>query len=121
MYKNTAYDADLVAKWCPDANTPEVPPILVDTVVSIPLEGEPGRVVASGPADATVAGEADAADAYVEEAKQARYISAFDPDGIPGANHSSATLDVAALMTALEHVGTAAAAASESRYVADVK
>ena len=40
------YRADLVAEWCPDANDPVVPQIIMDTVVAVPLEKDPGKVVA---------------------------------------------------------------------------
>ena len=112
VYKETVYKADLVAKWCPDPATPTVPPIILDNVIAVPLcdgEGGPGRVVADGPGDATAAGEAERMDADVEAAKQARYISAFSPDDIPGASESSASLEVASLKHQLEELDSASA------------
>ena len=60
------HDAEIVAQWCPNAEEPVVPPILVDSVVAVPREEEdPGRVVESGPGDATAAGAMEKADADV--------------------------------------------------------
>ena len=57
VYKTAIYNADLVAEWCPDANRAQVPPTIVDSVVSVPVgEDGPGRVVASGLGDATASG-----------------------------------------------------------------
>ena len=64
--------------------------------------------MASGPGDATAAGESEKEDVDVEAAKQARYISAFSPDDIPGAQESNASLEVAALMQQLEVLDNAA-------------
>jgi len=66
--------------------------------------GPAGRVVASGPGDATAAGDAERADAEVEAAKNARFISAFCPEDIPGADQSAACLEVAALQNQLEEI-----------------
>lgn len=85
-----------------------MPQIIIDNVVAVPLEDAPGKVVASGPGDATAAGEIENADVDVETAKQARYISAFSPDDIPGAQESSACLEVTALMQQLEELDNAA-------------
>ena len=62
VYKNTEYKADLLATWIPEATTPQVPQIILDTVVAVPLQDEPGKVIASGPGDATVAGHEEQAD-----------------------------------------------------------
>ena len=102
VYGNTEYQEQLVAQWCPDPNIPEVPQIIVDSVVAVPVEEDPGKVVASGPADATESGEMDKADADVQAAKQARYISAFDPESLPGAGESAACLELASLQQQLE-------------------
>jgi hypothetical protein len=76
--------------------------------VAVPLEEDPGKVLARGPGDATVSGEQENADLDVEAAKQSRYISAFSPDDIPGAQESSASLEVSALMEQLEELDNAA-------------
>ena len=102
VHENTQYQQQLVAQWCPDPNIPEVPQIIVDNVVAIPVEEDPGKIVASGPADATASGEMDKADADVEAAKQARYISAFDPESLPGAGESAACLELTSLQQQLE-------------------
>ena len=57
VYDHAQYQQHLVAEWCPDINTPQVPQTIVDSVVAIPVDDDPGQIVASGPADATVAGE----------------------------------------------------------------
>ena len=62
------------------------------------------RVINSGPGDATSAGEAEREDAEVQAAKDARLISAFSPDDIPGAEQSAACTDVAALQSKLEQL-----------------
>ena len=68
-----------------------MPPVLLDSVVAVLVgSGDPGRVVAEGPGDATAAGAAERGDADVEAAKQARYISTFNPDDIPGAGATDA-------------------------------
>ena len=59
VYKDTHYESELVATWCPDANKPEVPPMIVDSVVAVHGPDDAGKVVASGPGDATAAGEAE--------------------------------------------------------------
>ena len=56
----------------------QVPAPIVESVVAVPCGEDPGRVVASGPADATASGDAERQDAEVEAARQARYISAFE-------------------------------------------
>ena len=65
VYKEAEYNSALVAKWCPDAAKPEVPPIVVDRVVAVPTEGTGGVVVARGPAEATAAGMEEAEDVDV--------------------------------------------------------
>ena len=78
--------------------------MIIDSVVAVPHDPEAdgdddpaGRVVASGPGEASAAGAAERADADVEAVKSARFISAFCPEDIPGADQSSACLDFAAL------------------------
>jgi hypothetical protein len=114
VYKGKEYRKDVVARWCPDKHVPTVPQIIIDSVVAVPQDPEPGgdddpagRVVASGPGEATAAGAAERADADVEAAKNARFISAFCPEDIPGADQSSACLEVAALQNQLEEVENA--------------
>ena len=112
VFKNAEYRSDLVASWCPEEHVPRVPPPVLECVVAVPLGTEDtddtgGLVVASGPADATAAGEAERADADVEGAKQARFISAFNPDEIPGAQQSSTCLEVAALQQQLDDIQSA--------------
>ena len=34
----------LVAEWCPDAGVASVPPLIVDSVVAVPVHGSPGDV-----------------------------------------------------------------------------
>jgi len=102
VYQNKKYMAVVVARWCPDPSKPEVPPVILDCVLAVPVEEGAGQVVESGPGDATAAGAEEKLDADVEAAKQARYISAFSPEDIPGAGGSSATLEVASLMNQLE-------------------
>ena len=114
VYKGKTYAKDVVARWCPDKHVPAVPQMIVDSVVAVPHDPEAGgdddpagRVVASGPGEATAAGAAERADADVEAAKNARFISAFCPEDIPGADQSSACLEVAALQNQLEEVENA--------------
>ena len=84
-----------------------MPSIVLDTVLAVPVD-DSDPLVASGPGDATAAGELERADADVEAAKQSRFISAFHPDDIPGASESTASLEVAALMQQLEDLDAAA-------------
>jgi len=112
VYKNTTYNRELVASWCPQEHEPRVPPPLLQAVLAVPPDAEggadsldpAGKVLASGPADATAAGEAERADAELEAAKQARFVSAFHPDDIPGAQQSSTCLEVAALQHQLDEI-----------------
>ena len=69
---------------------------------------DPGRMVASGPADATVDGEQDRLDADVDAAKQARYISAFEPQVADLNERISATAEVVALLNQLEDLDATA-------------
>ena len=96
------YKRELIAEWSPDLNTPRVPDIILDAVVAVSLEEDPGQVVASGPADATVEGEIDRMDADVEAAKSARYIAAFDPFPSDLNNTHTGSMEVTALMQQLE-------------------
>ena len=66
VYREAVYDKQLVAFWVPDPDKSIVPPTILDRVVAVPCQGNPGTVVASGPADVTAAGEADRADADLE-------------------------------------------------------
>ena len=106
VYRETEYDKQLVASWVPDPDKPIVPSVILDRVVAVPCEGDPGAVVASGPADATAAGEADRADADLEAARQARVISALDPD-VQDFNENDGSLQVASLMRQLEDLQNA--------------
>ena len=57
VYQNAEYDASLVARWCPDPAEAAVPPVLLESVVAVPVGGgDPGQVVAEGPGDATAGG-----------------------------------------------------------------
>lgn len=115
VYKTKHYQADVVARWCPDKAVPVVPPLIVDRVIAVEPDAadddnrrDPaGRVLFSGPGDATAAGEAERADADVEAAKQAQFISAFSPDDIPGMSQSAACMEVAALENQLNEVENA--------------
>ncbi|MCH2141512.1 MAG: hypothetical protein MK077_00725 [Phycisphaerales bacterium] len=106
VYREAVYDKQLVASWVPDPDKPIVPPIILDRVVAVPCEGDPGTVVASGPADATAAGEADRADADLEAARQARVINALDPD-VQDFNENDGSLQVASLRRQLEDLQNA--------------
>ena len=78
VYKDAVYDEALVAKWVPDPSVPQVPAPILESVIAVPCNEDPGEVVASGPADATASGGAEKQDAELEAARQARYISAFE-------------------------------------------
>ena len=69
---------------------------------------DPGRMVASGTPDATVDGEQDRLDADVGAAKQARYISAFEPQVADLNERNSATAEVVALLNQLEDLDATA-------------
>ena len=86
-----------------------VPDIILDRVVAVQVEGDAGTVMSSGPADATAAGEAERLDADVEVSRQARYISAFEPQvGDLNEADSSGTLEVTALLHQLQQLEQAA-------------
>ena len=108
VYKNTTYDAALVAQWCPDPLTPQVPPVVLDSVVAVPLDESPGEIVAAGPADATAAGAQDLEDRDVQACKESRYVSAFSEEDIPGAAASAGVLEVTSLIRQLEDLDATA-------------
>ena len=105
VYREADYREDLVAKWVPDKENPAVPNIILDKVVAVPLEGDAGTVISSGPADATAAGDAERLDADVEASRQARYISAFETH-VEDLNEAqtSGTLEVVSLINQLEQL-----------------
>ena len=105
VYREAEYREDLVAKWVPDKENPAVPNIILDKVVAVPLEGDAGTVISSGPADATAAGDAERLDADVEASRQARYISAFETH-VEDLNEAktSGTLEVVSLINQLEQL-----------------
>ena len=107
VYQEAIYDEQLLSSWVPDPAVDTVPPPILDAVVAIEAVKDPGRVVASGPADATVDGEQDRLDADVDAAKQARYISAFEPQVADLNERSSATSEVVALLNQLEDLDAA--------------
>ena len=81
----------------------------MDKVVAVPIEGDAGTVINSGPADATAAGDAERMDADVEASRQARYISAFETHvGDLNEAESSGTLEGTALINQLEQLEQAA-------------
>ena len=90
---------ELVASWVPDPAVPAVPSVILDTVVAVATEDDGGRVISAGPADATAAGEEERLDAEVEASKNARYISAFEPQAqdlnekLTSASHSVSAAD----------------------------
>ena len=108
VYKNTTYDAALVAQWCPEPLTPQVPPVVLDSVVAVPLDESPGEIVAAGPADATAAGAQDLEDRDVQACKESRYVSAFSEEDIPGAAASAGVLEVTSLIRQLEDLDATA-------------
>ena len=108
VYRDAIYDEDLVSSWLPDAAIDTVPPPILDAVVAVDALQEKGQMVASGPADATVHGEQDRLDADVDAAKQARYISAFEPQAADLNERNSSTTEVVALMNKLEELDSTA-------------
>ena len=114
VFKGIKYREDIVARWCPDKGVPTVPSMMLDNVVAVPPDAEedgpevvPERIVASGPGDATAAGAADLEDADVAAAKEAQFISAFNPEDIPGAKETAGVLEVASLQSQLEEIAEA--------------
>ena len=65
-------------------------------------------MIAAGPADATADGEQDRLDADVDAAKQARYISAFEPQVADLNERNSATSEIVALLNKLEDLDATA-------------
>ena len=108
VYQEAIYDEQLLSSWVPDPAVDTVPPPILDAVVAVQAVKDPGQVVASGPADATVDGEQDRLDADVDAAKQARYISAFEPQVADLNERNSATSDVVALLNQLEDLDATA-------------
>jgi hypothetical protein len=106
VYNESAeYRADLVASWVPDPMVPAVPPPVLDTVVAVATDDDGGRVVSSGPADATAAGEEERLDADVEASKHARYISAFEPQAQDlNEKQTSAGAEITALVQQIQEL-----------------
>ena len=104
VYSDKEYNRELLARWVPDPEEAVVPQLILDAVVAVPLETDPGEVVAEGPADATAMGEAERMDADVAAARDARYIAAFDPDAGDLSNKHTGSMQVAALMQQLEEL-----------------
>jgi len=103
VYKAAEYDEALVAAWIPDIEGEMVPQPILDAVICVPTEGDPGKVVTEGPADATINGQQEREDADVQAAKQARYISAFEPKVTDlNADAEQATGEVVSLLDQLE-------------------
>ena len=65
------FERDVIARWAQKGEI-AVPQIITETVIAVPDSEDPGKVLASGAADATIAGAADQADVDVEAAKQAQ-------------------------------------------------
>ena len=105
VYAEATYDGDLVASWCSGSSAGVVPPPILDSAVSVPIDEEgPGLVVAEGPADATAVGQVERDDADVEGLKQQRYISAFDPHSIPGDSSNEQSAQITALVHQLQQL-----------------
>ena len=118
VYKEAEYKSALVASWCPDSSKPEVPPILVDRVVAVPVEGMGGVVVARGPAEATAAGTEESEDVDVRTCQESRYVSAFNEEDIPGLSASAGVMEITSLMGQLEELDATAqrSVAKETEY-----
>ena len=103
VYRAAEYDEALVAAWIPNIEGEMVPQPILDAVICVPTEGDPGKVVTEGPADATINGQQEREDADVQAAKQARYISAFEPKVTDlNADAEQATGEVVSLLDQLE-------------------
>jgi len=116
VYQEAIYDEQLLSSWVPDPAVDTVPPPILDAVVAVEAVKDPGQVVASGPADATVDGEQDRLDPDVDAAKQARYISAFEPQVADLNERSSATSEVVALLNQLEDLDATTQRSVASRW-----
>ena len=101
--KASIYDEHLISSWVQEPALESVPQPILDAVVAVAMDS-PGKIVADGPGDATASGEQDCLDADVEAAKQARYISAFEPQVADLNEKSSATAEVVALIQQLENL-----------------
>ena len=108
VYQEAIYDEQLLSSWVPDPTVDTVPPPILDAVVAVQAVNDPGQVVASGPADATADGEQDRLDPDVDAAKQARYISAFEPQVADLNERNSATSEIVALLNQLEDLDATA-------------
>ena len=82
--------------------------MILDAVVAVPTTADGDTVLALGPGEATAAGEQDRLDAEVDAAKQARYISAFEPQVTDLNEQDSATTEVVSLLQQLEDLDNAA-------------
>ena len=102
------YNEHVVAEWCPDPAVPQVPPMVVDAVVAVPMDTQPGDVVAEGPADATAMGAIDRDDRDVQACQDSRYVSAFSEEDIAGGAASASVMQVSALMQQLEDLSATA-------------
>ena len=101
VYHGTTYDEQLMNSWAPDPAVDTAPQPILEAVVAVQGGEDPGHMVAPGPAVATVDCEQDRLDADVDAAKQARYISAFEPQVADSNERNSATSEVVALLNLL--------------------
>ena len=102
------YNGQLLSSWVLDPVVDTLSPPISDAVVAVQTAEDPGRVVASGPADAIVDGRQVRLDADVDAAKQARYISAFEPQVAALNKQNSATKEMVALLNQLEDLDATA-------------
>ena len=109
VYNTAQYDEDLMAKWLPDPDLPAVPPPILDAVVSVPVEGSPGSVVAEGPATSTEGQQAMTAEDEIAAARESRFVSAFEPlvQDLNEQDHASA--EVISLLNQLQEMEKTAA------------
>lgn len=108
VYHGPTYDEQLKSSCVPDPAVGTVLQSILDAVVAIQAAEDPKRMVSSRPADATVDGERYRLDADVAATKQARYISAFEPQVADLNERNSATSEVAALLNQLEDLDATA-------------
>ena len=53
VYGEVRFDLGPLARWISDAEVAAVPPPILDTIVAVPLNEEPGKVVGKVAAEAT--------------------------------------------------------------------
>ena len=100
---------EVLTRWCPDPTLSVVPPPVLESVVTVPVQGGVGSIVRQGPAESTEQAEAARNDADAHSSAENRYISAQEPEVHDFNTESEGSQEVVALLEQLKELENAAA------------